>query len=288
MALAGFQELVTYSFVDPQLVDLLDPGANPLTLENPMSSDQSVMRTNLLPGLIDAAQSNKARQQDAVKLFELGLVFQPGVDGLVQTSWLGGLLWGRRELESWHGGDDQVDFFDVKGEVDELLAWAGYEDVEFTPANDRVFHPGQSADIWVNGECVGRVGRLHPEVESRLDFVGVFVFEIRASTALSRPKRQHVGVSKFPSVRRDLALVVGQNIAVRDVNKVVKKVLGEILVDFTLFDVYQGKGIDSTEKSLGLGLTLQSQTATLTEEEISEFAQLVLNELESKFGARLR
>ena len=288
MALAGFQELVTYSFVDPQLLDLLDPGANPLTLANPMSSEQSVMRTNLLPGLIHAAQSNRARQQDAMKLFELGLVFQPGVGGLVQTSWLGGLLWGRRELESWHGGDGQVDFFDVKGEVDALLAWAGHEDVKFTPAQDRVLHPGQNADIWVNGERVGRVGRLHPEVESRLEFVGVYVFEIRATTALVRPLRRHVGVSKFPSVRRDLAVVVGQDVASQDVNKVVKEVLGEILVDFTLFDVYEGKGVDSTEKSLGIGLTLQSQTATLTEQEISEYAQSALNELEGKFGARLR
>jgi phenylalanyl-tRNA synthetase beta chain len=288
MAGAGFQELVTYSFVEPQLVDLLDPGVEPLTLANPMSSEQSVMRTNLLPGLVEAARSNKARQQDGLKLFELGTVFRPGVDGLAQVDYLGGLVWGRRGVESWHTNAADVDFFDVKGEVDQLLEWAGYRDVRYVRADDPVLHPGQCAEVWVAGERVGRIGRLHPEIERVLDFADVYVFEIVAESALARPPRRHAGVSKFPSVRRDLAIVVPDGVAAQDVERVVRESLDDILVEFTLFDVYQGKGIDSNEKSLAIGLTLQSQTATLTEEEIGEHAQIALKALEGRFGARLR
>lgn len=284
----GFQEVITYSFIDPKLQDLLDPGVAPVELANPMSSEQSVMRTNMLPGLIDAALSNQARQQDSAKIFELGLTFVPGSDGLQQTMTLGGLMWGRRYAEAWHADNAAVDFYDVKGVVDGLLQWAGLSAVAFERATDPVLHPGQSAQLLHDGAVFGRIGRLHPEIESRLEITGVYLFEIDAALALKHPRRIFGGISRYPSVRRDFAVVVKKSVSAAEIESVVRKAVGDILVDFRLFDVYEGKGIDSNEKSLALGLTLQSQDATLTEEEIGHYAQTAVSALESAVNARLR
>ncbi len=288
LAAQGFQEVVTYSFVDPHLQDLLDPGVEPLALANPMSSEQSVMRTNLLPGLVDALRSNLARQQDRVRLFELGLCFRPGPP-VRQEALLGGLLCGSRVPANWAQPAEPVDFFDLKGVVDRLLEWAGHTGVTVRPVRDPVLHPGQAAELVMEGEGVGRLGRLHPEIESRLDITKpVYVFEIAADVALARRLRVHRGVSRYPSVRRDLAVVVGRDVPAAAVEAVVRETLGDVLVDFRLFDVYQGKGIDSAEKSLAVGLTLQHASATLTDDQIGRYTQDVVAALERAVGARLR
>jgi len=288
LAASGFQEVITYSFIDPKLQDLLEPAIDPVALANPMSSEQSVMRTNMLPGLVDALLGNRARQQDSARLFELGLTFVPADGGLLQEQTLGGLLWGRREAETWHAAPDTVDFFDAKGAVDGLLSWAGLHDVRYERAEDHVLHPGQSANVLINAERVGRIGRLHPEIESNLGVEGVYVFELSAAAVLQKPRRVFSGISRFPSVRRDFAVVVDRGVSAAEVEAAVKGALGDILVDFRLFDVYQGKGIDSSEKSLAIGLTLQSQEATLTEEEIGQYTQSAVSALESSVQARLR
>jgi len=284
----GYQEAITYSFVDPRRQDLLAPGAPTLALTNPMSSDQSVMRRDLLVGLADALVANVSRQQDRVRLFEVGLAFLPGAE-LEQVQRVGMLIWGRRLPESWNHPDDKVDFFDLKGDVERLLAWCGAEDAVFEPAADPILHPGQSAIVLVDGQSVGRLGRLHPEIEARLDVpAGVFVAELAAAALLARHKRRHRGLSRFPSVRRDLALLVGADVPAASLERVVRDALGEVLTDFTLFDVYQGKGIDSTEKSVAVGLTLQHPSATLTEEQIGHYVDSALEALGRAVGARLR
>ncbi len=288
LASLGLQEVISYSFVDPALQDLLDPAAQPVALANPMSSEQSVMRTNLLPGLLDTARANQARQQEQVAIFELGQTFLNAADGLRQPLTLGGLLWGRRAQQAWHANDEIVDYFDIKGVVDNLLEWAGISGVAFTRIDDKVLHPGQSAGILLGGEQVGRLGRIHPEIENRLGLEAVFVFELAAETALLKPRRAFAGISRYPSVRRDIAVVVDKKVDASAVESTVRETLGAILVDFRLFDVYEGKGIDSNEKSLAIGLTLQSQTATLTDEEIGDFTQQTLAALEQAFNARLR
>ncbi len=288
LAQGGFQEVITYTFIDPVLQDLLAPGDTARALANPMSSEQSVMRTNLMPGLVGALQGNVARQQDRVRLFEVGLVFRDDGGALSQPQVVGGLLWGRRVAESWLDDGEQTDFFDAKGVVDGMLAWAGLSDVTYAPCTDPQFHPGQSAIVSAGADVIGRVGRLHPEVESRLETEGVFVFELNAAKVLAAPRRTHGEISRFPSVRRDLAIVVDRSVTAEAVESTVRKTLGEILVEFTLFDVYAGKGIDSNEKSLAVGLTLQSQTATLTEEEISGYSAQVVSALQADLGGRLR
>lgn len=288
----GFQEVVTYSFIDPAMQKLFDPQIEPLMLVNPMSSELSVMRTTLLTGLVDAAKKNISRQQTSGQLFEVGLVFDTGAKGsankaLLQKVKVGGLLWGRRQDENWCETADKVDFFDVKGNVEALCSWAGIS-VKTTTANDEALHPGQSAELTLAGEVIGRIGRLHPTLEKKLGLPEVYVFELNGDAMMSRPSRRHHGISKFPSVRRDLAIVVDRGVTASEVIATVDSVLNENCIDIMLFDVYQGEGIDSTEKSLGLGLTLQSQTTTLLEEEINALAEQAINVLAEKYQARLR
>ena len=288
LAALGLQEVVTYSFIDPSMQDLLDPTVAPLTLANPMSSEQSVMRTSLLSGLIEAVAANRARQQTQARLFETGLTFVPGADGLAQQMFVAGVLWGRQSDESWHSTDANVDYFDVKGVVDSLLLWAGLAEATFEKVEDPVLHPGQSAGVVIGGQHVGRLGRIHPEIEAKLDLGGVYVFELQADAVLRHPRRRHTSISKFPSVRRDLAVLIDRSVTAADLESTVRQALGPNLVEFRLFDVYEGKGIDSTEKSVALGLTFQSQTATLTDEEIGQFADDALAALQTRFDARLR
>ncbi len=288
----GFQEVVTYSFIDPAMQKLFDPEIEPLMLVNPMSSELSVMRTTLLTGLVDAAKKNISRQQTSGKLFEVGLVFDTGSKAsankeLVQKVKVGGLLWGRRQDENWCETSDKVDFFDVKGNVEALCLWAGIT-VEAVTTNDVALHPGQSAQLTLAGEVIGRMGRLHPTLEKKLGLPEVFVFELDGAAMMSRPSRRHHGVSKFPSVRRDLAIVLDRGVTASEVVATVSNVLNENCIDIMLFDVYQGEGVDSSEKSLGLGLTLQSQTTTLLDEEINALADQAINALAEKYQARLR
>jgi phenylalanyl-tRNA synthetase beta chain len=287
----GYQEVITYSFIDPKMQDLLAPGAAAQVLENPMSQDMSVMRTSMLPGMVDALRANIARQQDRVRLFEVGQCFRPAPDGgEVEQPWMiGAVLWGRRNPENWNLADDSVDFFDLKGDVERLIGWTGRRDVTFARLEDPVLHPGQAAQILAAGEPVGRLGRLHPEIEQHLDLSGeVFLLEILADAVLSHSRRRHGVISRYPSVRRDLAIVVPETVPAAEIVQILSESLKEVLVDLRLFDVYQGKGIDSTEKSLGVGLTLQKASATLNEEEIGQYMQNALEALASEAGARLR
>jgi len=284
----GFQEVITYSFVDPKLMKILDPEVNLLTLQNPMSSDQSVMRSNLFPGLIQAVQSNKSRQQDVIRLFELGSVFKLKDTELIQKEVLSGIFWGYSDSESWSEPLRQVDFYDVKGFVDYLINLVGVDEVNYRKTTRSILHPGQGADICVGPECVGHFGKLHPAICASIELDDVFLFEIDGEFAHSKKKRVFSPISKFPSVRRDISILIDDSIEVVDVKKIAEDVLGETLVRAIIFDLYQGKGIPESQKSIGLGLTLQSQKGTLKEQEINDLASGVVEALQSKLGATLR
>ena len=284
----GYQETITYSFVDPVMQDLLDPGNTPVALTNPMSSEQSVMRTNLLPGLIDAAQTNMARQQSRGRLFEMGLCFQPG-ETLAQTNRLGGVLWGSRTPEGWNSPIETVDFFDLKGDLERVAGLGGARTIEFVPRDDAVLHPGQSADLQVDGSWAGRLGRLHPELEQRLGLRGpVFVFELDAQAIEVSVPAHYREVSRYPSVRRDLSLTVQQSVAASALEGCIRTALGSYLIEFRVFDVYHGEGIDSNAKSVAVGLTLQDPSRTLSDKDIKGLMDKAISALETDLGARLR
>ena len=284
----GYSEAITYSFIDPKIADLLDPGGKPIRVVNPVSSEHAVMRTSLLPGLVNALRNNLSRQARRVRLFETGQCFREESEGLAQVTLCGGIAIGPREQEGWALDRDDIDFFDIKGDVERMFDLGGLE-VGYAKAGDPVLHPGQSALVVVNGETAGRFGRLHPEVEAALELPGgVFVFELEGDAVHARRRRRHGSVSRQPSVRRDLALVIDREVPAASVESIVRERLAGILAEFTLFDVYAGEGIDSNEKSVAIGLTFQHPSRTLTDTEIAQHVDDALLALKTRLGARLR
>ena len=286
----GYQEAITYSFIDPKLFELFSPGIEPLLLANPISTDMAAMRSSLWPGLVKALQHNLNRQQDRVRLFESGLRFVGQLDGLKQEPMLAGVVCGSRLPEGWAQGRETVDFFDVKADVEAVLGFAGALDAfTFVPGQHPALHPGQTARIERDGQEVGYLGALHPELVKSLGLDrAVFVFElVLAEVSEGRlPKFQEL--SRFPEVRRDLALLADRDVAASAVMEVIRENAGEWLTDLRLFDVYQGKGIDPHRKSLAVGLTWQHPSRTLNDDEVNTTTQAILTSLEQRLNATLR
>jgi len=288
---SGYQEAVTYSFVDPELQTLVDPDTVGIALQNPISADMSVMRTSLWPGLLSTAIYNLNRQQNRVRIFEAGQCFVPGESGeLTQNMALAGLICGSRTPSGWTASKDKVDFFDLKGDLESVLALTGLaEQFSFTAAEHLALHPGQSAMLSRNGEQVGWIGQLHPRLQAQLDFsTPVYLFQVDVAKISASRLPKFNEVSKFPAVRRDLAFLVDGQIASADMMSEARNAAGEHLVDLMLFDVYQSKDIDNKGKSLALGLTFQHASRTLTDEEINMSIDRVVKKLDNKFKAELR
>ncbi|WP_347929559.1 phenylalanine--tRNA ligase subunit beta [Pseudomonas helvetica] len=286
----GYQEAITYSFIDPKQFELFNPGVEPLLLANPISNDMAAMRSSLWPGLVKALQHNLNRQQDRVRLFESGLRFVGQLEGLKQEPMLAGVVCGGRLPEGWAQGRDTVDFFDVKADVEAVLGFAGALDsFTFVPGKHPALHPGQTARIEREGRVVGYIGAIHPELSKTLGLDRpVFVFElVLAEVALGKmPKFSEL--SRFPEVRRDLALLADKDVAASAVLDVIRENAGEWLTDLRLFDVYQGKGIDPHRKSLAVGLTWQHPSRTLNDDEVNTTTQNILTSLEQRLNATLR
>ena len=288
---SGYQEAVTYSFVDPDLQKLVDPETVGIALQNPISADMSVMRTSLWPGLLTTAIYNLNRQQNRVRIFEAGQCFVPGENGaLTQNMALAGLICGSRTPTGWTASKDKVDFFDLKGDLEAVLALTGLaEQFSFTAAEHPALHPGQSAMVSRNGEQVGWIGQLHPKLQAQLDFsTPVYLFQVDVAKVSESRLPKFSEVSKFPAVRRDLAFLMDSQIASADLMSEARNAAGEHLVDLMLFDVYQSKDIDSKGKSLALGLTFQHASRTLTDDEINMSIDRVVKKLDIKFKAELR
>jgi phenylalanyl-tRNA synthetase beta chain len=287
----GYQEAVTYSFVDPDLQKLVDPETVGIALQNPISADMSVMRTSLWPGLLSTAIYNLNRQQNRVRIFEAGQCFVPGENGaLTQNRALAGLICGSRTPTGWTASKDKVDFFDLKGDLEDVLALTGLaEQFSFAAAEHPALHPGQSAMVSRNGEQVGWIGQLHPKLQAQLDFsTAVYLFQVDVAKVSESRLPKFSEVSKFPAVRRDLAFLVDSEIAAADLMSEARNAAGEHLIDLMLFDVYQSKDIDNKGKSLALGLTFQHASRTLTDEEINTSIDRVVKKLDVKFKAELR
>ncbi|MCD6007090.1 phenylalanine--tRNA ligase subunit beta [Halomonas sp. IOP_31] len=286
----GYQEAISYSFVAPELQALLAPGVEAPRLANPISSDMAVMRASLLPGLLKALMHNLNRQQQRVRLFESGLVFRGDLDSLEQTAMLGGLVCGPRDPEGWAARRDDVDFFDLKGDLESLLAMGGNRDAwRFEPAEHPALHPGQTAAVLHLGQRVGWIGALHPAVRAELGLKSdPLVFEIELDRLVRGRLPRFAALSRYPEVRRDLALVVDESVAVQALLDTLRDQAGEWLTDLHLFDVYQGAGIAEGYKSVALGLTWQHPSRTLNDEEINQLVEAIVAESRQRLGAELR
>lgn len=287
----GYQEAISYSFIEPKLQALFDPQAQAVSLRNPISAEMSVMRTSLWPGLVSSALHNLNRQRSRIRLFESGLKFHPEQSGqFPQTSMIAGLLTGSREPESWSGSGDNVDFYDIKADVEALLTLSGDTTAfSFEAANVAALHPGQTAVIKRDGHSIGYVGALHPELQKQLGISqNIYLFELQLAPVCDGVLPSFKELSKYPEVRRDLAIIIEQSISAADIMRVVKTHAGEQLKQLLLFDVYQGKGIDLNKKSLALGLVFQAHERTLDEQEVNQIIEAVVSTLEQEFQATLR
>ncbi|RYZ79023.1 MAG: phenylalanine--tRNA ligase subunit beta, partial [Proteobacteria bacterium] len=242
----GYQEAITFSFIEPKISKLFEPQVEPVVLRNPISADLAAMRSSLFPGLVNVLRHNLNRQQDRIRLFETGSRFVPSesasVAGLKQEPMLAGLIYGNRLPEVWSNQTESVDFFDIKGDLESLLAVTGDENsFSFQPAQHSALHPGQTAGIYRKGELVGYVGALHPNLQQQLDIPkNVYLFELLLSSVTEARIPAFTTLSKFPEVRRDLAILINRDVAAKTLTDSVVTQAGEFLTDLKVFDVYMG------------------------------------------------
>ncbi|WP_089139824.1 phenylalanine--tRNA ligase subunit beta [Vibrio rumoiensis] len=289
----GFQEAITYSFVEPEQQKLIVPDVEPLILPFPISVEMSAMRLGLIQGLLNTVVHNQKRQQPRVRLFEYGLRFIPcesAENGMRQEPMLAGVIAGTRSEEHWDIETNTVDFFDLKGDLEAILELTSNEkSYSFEPVSHPALHPGQSAAIVVNGEPVGVIGTVHPELERKFGLNGrTIVFEIEWSAIDSRVIPEAVSLSKFPANRRDIAVVVKEEVASGDIVNACLANGGELLTGAKLFDVYRGKGVEEGNKSLAIALSLQSTERTLEDADIAASVDAIVAALTEQFGATLR
>lgn len=287
----GYQEAISFSFADLKLEKQLNPAVNPLALANPISSDLAVMRSTLLSSLIPCVQYNVNRQQNRVRFFELGLRFDyqdaASIHDLKQIPTFALIATGSRINESWHGKPQPMDFFDFKGDVEEILA-AARLNVEYVRSERAWLHPGQSAEIMVDGQSIGYLGRLHPSLEDELDLATTWVAELDQKAVLQTYVSNFTELSRFPSVRRDIALLISDKINVSEIQRLIEKTGGELLESTWLFDVYTGQGVEEGKRSLAFALLWQHPTRTLEDAEIKSGMDNILQVLENTYQATLR
>jgi len=286
----GYQEVITYSFVDDKLQKLLFPELSALMLSNPISENMNVMRNSIWPGLLTTVQYNQRRQQERLKIFEIGLRFVMGQEGeLRQEKVIAGLVCGENMPLQWGELRRSVDFFDAKQAVVSLWELNQSVPLVFESFAYAPCHPGQCAQILANGEVLGVIGRLHPAIEKHCGLQGpIYLFEVRYDFFA---KGAHVSVqppSRFPEIRRDLALIVEKDYPSDGLIHCIKHAAGALLREVTIFDVYEGKGVDPMQKSIALGLTIQDLSRTLVDEEINTIIEKVVSSLKEECNATLR
>ncbi|TVY07660.1 phenylalanine--tRNA ligase subunit beta [Paenibacillus cremeus] len=298
---SGLHEAITYSFTHPEQISEY-AGAytdvKPVALAMPMSEERSVLRTSLIPHLMDVAVYNRNRNTDDVAVFEMGRVFLTGEEALTglpqEKLLLAALLTGKRSELHWTGKPGQVDFYDLKGIFDGLVSYLGIPGVRFVKAQPDGFHPGRTAQIEVelNGErkVIGIIGQLHPALQQRKDLADTYVLEVEldALAELADEQFTYQQLPRFPAISRDMALVVGRDVAVGDLLETAKATAGALLESIQVFDIYTGERLGADKKSVAISLVYRTLERTLTDEEVSELHAKVVAALETSFGAELR
>jgi phenylalanyl-tRNA synthetase beta chain len=291
LAARGFAEIVSFAFAEAGAQEKIDGGQAAPALANPISRDLNVMRTSLWPGLLRAARLNFSRQLVRCRLFEAGTVFAARDDGRVaESTRIAGLVSGPRAPVHFEGASPMADFYDLKGDVEALLSlWRLDDRLRFVSDRHPALSPSRSAAILVGDQAVGWIGELHPGLAADYDLREFAVlFEIDLSSMPAARVPVFAAYSRFPSMRRDLAVVVAEKLSVADLTKHVTEALGDALSELEVFDVYRGKGVDTGRKSIGIGLILQDASRTLTDDETDDMIRKVVRRLEHELGATIR
>ena len=286
----GYQEVITYSFIEPSLAETLFPEQSGVPLQNPISADMAVMRSSILPGLISTLKYNENRQIERIRIFESGLVFQQKGEEIEQKLMLSGLVSGSKLPVNWSNNKDLTDFYDLKGDV-ELLLSLGLEPERyaFVAAEYGCFHTGQCARVEKDGVPVGHIGALHPAMQRKMGITGdCYLFELELAPLQERLLPAATVLSKFPEVSRDIAILIDDKFSSDDILANVRENAGANLSDLRIFDVYQGDAVAKDKKSIALGLTWQHPSRTLSEDDINTIISKCVNGLQDKFNANLR
>jgi phenylalanyl-tRNA synthetase beta chain len=285
-----YQEVVTYSFVDAEANKAFTGSDSELVLSNPISSEMSVMRASLWPGMVAAAAANAARQQDRIRIFEASKSFHGTLDKHTEVVRIAGLVTGPTVPEQWGTNAQNADFFDIKSDIEAvLLLAAAVEELKFVPTTHAALQSGQAAEIRRNGEAIGIFGKLHPGVAKLYDLKRpVYVFELDAEKTLASKAPVAALISKYPAIRRDIAVIVDDGVSAEDVVEVVASSAPDLIEDVRIFDIYKGPGIEAGRKSIAIGLILQETSRTLTDDDADVVMAATISKLKDKFAAELR
>ena len=298
---AGLHEVINYAFTHPDQVSQY-PGlfedAKPIRLSMPMSEDRSVLRTSLVPHLLDTAAYNRHRNIDDIAIFEIANVYiseEADITELPRERQLLAVLWtGRKGSDSWSGKAPQVDFYDLKGVAEQLFRYLGIREVTFRAAAHPGMHPGRTADILAKGNgnpvLLGRIGQIHPEIQQARDLEDTYVMELMLEPVYEASdfNVDYAPVPKFPAVTRDIAVVVDEEVPVDDIVRVIRETGGELLESAELFDLYTGERLGAGKKSVALSLVYRHKERTLTDDEAGALHQKIAEALERQAGAQLR
>ncbi|HWR76667.1 MAG TPA: phenylalanine--tRNA ligase subunit beta, partial [Thiobacillus sp.] len=277
-----YQEVITYSFVDPAWETALDANARPLLLANPIASQLSAMRTTLWGGLLETLRHNLNRQQERVRIFELGRVYA-SLDE--QPMKLGGLAYGDALPEQWGAPSRRVDFFDLKGDLERLFSDA----LDARRGAHPALHPGQCAELWAHGRAIGWIGALHPRLVQAFDLPAAPVlFELDSQALAQRGLPRHATLSRFPQVRRDLAFVLDGHTPAGELLAALSEVASAQVRSIDVFDDYRGKGVAENQKSLAIRVVMQDTERTLTDQEVEDAVQKLVDAALRQCNASLR
>ncbi len=285
LAAAGYQEIVSYSFVDESWERDLLGNAQPIALKNPIASNMSVMRSGLWGGLLDTLVYNLNRKQDRVRLFEIGASYAATQQGFKETQRISGLAYGDASPEQWAVESREVDFYDIKANVDQLTQGRA----QYVSAEHPALHPGQSAKVLLEDKAIGWIGKLHPKWQQHYDLPrGAVLFELDVAPLLERQVVSYTEVGKFPPLRRDLAVLVDETTTVQALLDTMLETRIPVVNKIALFDVYRGKGIAEGKKSLAFLVLMQDTQKTLTDVEADEVMAKLLDSIVKKHHAELR
>lgn len=300
LAASGLDEVMTYTFIHPSFMDKLmlpfgDARRNVIRIINPISDEFGVMRTTMLPGLLNAAAYNLARQAESVKIFEIGRVYLakslPLTEHPEERRLIGAVMSGKRYEVSWTASKENIDFYDMKGVAEELLEQMSLNDYELTAASEPYLHPGKSCAVKADGRTIGYFGCLHPAAAANYDLPEeTYVMELELAplvkAALRIPQYSHL--ARFPGISRDIAVVVPKEVTVKELEGVIRANAGELLKDVRVFDVYTGRQVASGSKSVAFNLVFQAADRTLADAEIDPVIKTVVTGVAEAYEAKLR
>lgn len=286
----GYHEAITYSFIDEKLAAMLSDTTDTVKLLNPLSAELSVMRTSLLPSLAKALSYNVNRQQYNVRLYEFGHGYRQNNRQLQHSEKLTGIATGYVHPMQWGFRERQIDFFDVKGDIEQIFNQLNVlADISYTRSEKPFLHPGQSAEVHYQGKSIGFVGALHPNVQKKLDIdTRVLAFELDIATISHDRLVVAESLSKYPEIRRDISVLMAQGHQAADIVTAIHGVSDKLITDVKLFDVYIGRNIPKNTKSMAIAIYLQDKNKTLTDEQADTVVNKITTLLAEKFNAKLR